>query len=1152
MSIFSESVLGRSWPVAVESRWHLACVDGPDVGAVIPLAGVSGSLVVGRAVQPVVDVQMSREHVRVRWDATGVWVCDASSTNGVWVRRRGLRFFPRNVRVGVGAWTVLRVGDETCCGVSRWQLRVRPADFVCPPGWDWQSFARGGVGGSRRWLLGLRSSMGGGRGVFGREGSWAGFACSGGFGGVSGAAGRSQKLGMTWFMRGFSLILPAVFIPLTLGRFLGVSPWWFASILGAIVLLLSVLAWVRRRRERPWDGAMVVLAMLTFRAGGLSSTKSQEGRSQVSWMTAPASLARQSSGSVLPADASVFSGGMHIGFGEHSSLAERSELGKLPAFCGVEALGFHGSHALLHAFWTLTALCFPWSGCHVVSPTGVFIIGAGGPVVHLCEIPLSQLQTESHSQPWELDSQDSATSCPCSVFSPCDHALHCAISDDIALLPSWCSHIIDANTPIGLSFSWLRQLIQVHTPEASAPQPIPDLVFFNDLEHPINTSIQPTTTLDSPSQRGRSFNVSIGQKSDLHTQHVDLIHDGPHALIVGTTGSGKSEALITLLCAIATHYSPDVVRIIAIDYKGGASLQPLQGLPHVQHVLTDLNPQQTRRSFDGIRFLLRQREALLAEHGYSSLSDWEKAHPRQAPPRIIIAFDEFSTFADIHPDLFNDALRLAAQGRALGLHVIFATQRPDKSLNAHVLSNVDLRIVLRCRDPLASQTLIGSHAALELPAIPGRAICNGSEVFQTAWIPDIAQTVSHIRTSWDHIHLSHLWAPPLPEHYEAEELARTPCALETTIPAADSSSLHRHHRHVGLVDGVHIGSHYPLAWTGGNCRFEGLMHQRDDLWQHMSVFAKECALEKGSDTRIFVCTTRFLTFNTHLPYQHINVDSGVHVAALAAFVSEKQPRSIVLIEDLEQFQRALSQTLGSAAGISLWSSVLNASLSGETVLIGASYMPKTLWDKESHYFTYRIMKVASEQHVQSCALPADTPPTPHFGHFMLISAPPDALCQTNPQASSIPVPIRLASPDTTPTIPGHTIITSSKPLPAKHKSDRHTCPLWHDITGNAVTLPSDVVYVRHSNSYNRGACLQDQSTSDTVKVIEAHMWTQVREVIHRPIVLEVLSDDLRRVLLPHAYRNDWLLRLKNLPDGCAVFVHQGEASLLFECQFQQV
>ncbi len=224
----------------------------------------------------------------------------------------------------------------------------------------------------------------------------------------------------------------------------------------------------------------------------------------------------------------------------------------------------------------------------------------------------------------------------------------------------------------------------------------------------------------------RSTRVALGTAtSDGTPWCLDLASDGPHCLVAGTTGSGKSELLITLVATLAAANRPDELCFVLVDYKGGAAFGACRDLPHVVGLVTDLDPAGAARAITSLSAELTRREALLAARGASDLAAYQRVCRPGDPtiPRLVILIDEFRTLADEFPLLIDGLVRIAAQGRSLGVHLVVATQRPGGAITADMRANLGLRIALRVRDAVDSLDVIDSPAAASLPAdTPGRAI----------------------------------------------------------------------------------------------------------------------------------------------------------------------------------------------------------------------------------------------------------------------------------------------------------------------------------------------------------------------------------------------------------------------------------------------
>jgi S-DNA-T family DNA segregation ATPase FtsK/SpoIIIE len=220
---------------------------------------------------------------------------------------------------------------------------------------------------------------------------------------------------------------------------------------------------------------------------------------------------------------------------------------------------------------------------------------------------------------------------------------------------------------------------------------------------------------------------------------VDVRRDGPHGLIAGTTGAGKSELLQTLIASLAVGNRPDEMTFVLVDYKGGAAFKDCQNLPHTVGMVTDLDGHLTTRALDSLGAELRRREQLLARAGAKDIEDYTAARglpggPTEPMPRLVLVIDEFAALVAELPDFVTGLVDIARRGRSLGVHLVLATQRPAGVVSAEIKSNTTLRIALRVTDPQDSQDVIETSDAATIPkSLPGRAYARLGHASLTAF-----------------------------------------------------------------------------------------------------------------------------------------------------------------------------------------------------------------------------------------------------------------------------------------------------------------------------------------------------------------------------------------------------------------------------------
>jgi S-DNA-T family DNA segregation ATPase FtsK/SpoIIIE len=282
----------------------------------------------------------------------------------------------------------------------------------------------------------------------------------------------------------------------------------------------------------------------------------------------------------------------------------------------------------------------------------------------------------------------------------------------------------------------------------------------------------------SPGKSKPNLRAVFGQAAS-EAFAIDLRADGPHALVGGTTGSGKSEFLQAWVLGLAAAHSPQRVAFLFVDYKGGSAFANCIDLPHSVGIVTDLSQHMVRRALTSLRAELRYREHLFLRKKFKDIIDFERSGDPDVPPSLVIVVDEFAALATEVPEFVDGVVDVAQRGRSLGLHLVLATQRPAGVIRDNLRANTNLRIALRMADESDSDDVLGTAIAAGFdPAIPGRGAAKTGpgriRGFQSGYaggwtsdIPEVA-TVSIEELAFGS---PQLWEPPRDDAADAAKAA---------------------------------------------------------------------------------------------------------------------------------------------------------------------------------------------------------------------------------------------------------------------------------------------------------------------------------------------------------------------------------------------
>lgn len=241
----------------------------------------------------------------------------------------------------------------------------------------------------------------------------------------------------------------------------------------------------------------------------------------------------------------------------------------------------------------------------------------------------------------------------------------------------------------------------------------------------------------------QSLAVPIGLrgKDDLVYLNLHEKAHGPHGLIAGTTGSGKSETIQSYILSLAVNFHPHDVAFLLIDYKGGGMANLFKDLPHLLGTITNLDGAQSMRALASINAEIHRREWLFGQYGVNHINQYQKkfklGEATEPLPHLFLISDEFAELKVNQPDFIKELVSIARVGRSLGVHLILATQKPSGVVDDQIWSNSRFKLALKVADRGDSMEMLRTADAAEITQT-GRAylqVGNNEvyELFQTAW-----------------------------------------------------------------------------------------------------------------------------------------------------------------------------------------------------------------------------------------------------------------------------------------------------------------------------------------------------------------------------------------------------------------------------------
>ncbi len=254
-----------------------------------------------------------------------------------------------------------------------------------------------------------------------------------------------------------------------------------------------------------------------------------------------------------------------------------------------------------------------------------------------------------------------------------------------------------------------------------------------------------------------SMKALVGKKAGGADCYLDINekYHGPHGLVAGTTGSGKSELMQTFILSLAINYSPEDVAFFIIDFKGGGMANLFSDLPHIAGQISNLSGNQVERAMISIKSENLRRQRMFSEYGVNKIDDYTKLYKSgeasEPIPHLLIIIDEFAELKREKKEFMMELISVAQVGRSLGVHLILATQKPSGTVDDNIWSNAKFRMCLRVQDRQDSNDMLHKPDAAYITQAGRCYLQVGNdeiyELFQSGWSGAVYEEKADIRTN---------------------------------------------------------------------------------------------------------------------------------------------------------------------------------------------------------------------------------------------------------------------------------------------------------------------------------------------------------------------------------------------------------------------
>lgn len=292
---------------------------------------------------------------------------------------------------------------------------------------------------------------------------------------------------------------------------------------------------------------------------------------------------------------------------------------------------------------------------------------------------------------------------------------------------------------------WFARTLRTLDHQVGMTNSIPTKVSFLELfkAEDVNDLNIAQNWLSTDTSKSLATPIGLKGKDDLVELNLHEKAHGPHGLLAGTTGSGKSEFLQTYILSLVVRYHPHEVAFLLIDYKGGGMALPFKNIPHLLGVITNIENSKnfSARALASIKSELKMRQRLFDRYEVNHINDYTDLYKQgvaeEPMPHLFLISDEFAELKSEEPDFIKELVSAARIGRSLGVHLILATQKPGGVIDSQIWSNARFRVALKVQDAADSKEVLKNADAASI-TVTGRGylqVGNNEvyELFQSAW-----------------------------------------------------------------------------------------------------------------------------------------------------------------------------------------------------------------------------------------------------------------------------------------------------------------------------------------------------------------------------------------------------------------------------------